>query len=589
MSSAPIQFGRYQLLRKLGRGGMAEVFLAQLVHGGVAKYLAIKRLLPPFGQRPEIIERLAAEARVTVWLTHPSIVQVYDFGRVGEDYFIAMEYVEGCDLRALLRHGKGPAVQLPMEVAVEVAYRICDALRYAHSCTDDSGAALGIIHRDVSPANILIALDGYPKLADFGVARARAAAVASGYDTKPGAILGKYNYMAPEQALGGDYDARVDLYAVGATLYQMLTGERPFSDREAQLRAGRFELPRAPSELRPSLPRSLDALVLRAMAPDPAARFQNADQLTAALLQELVNLGGPPRPHQLRRLVEEALRARGESPRGTQPTERPVPARSDSLILEQVTAVHRAIRKGWLPLSAAGPLPDTLDAGPLAAEETDPGSVEDTLQPALTSKPARQAPLAEVPTAPWVAPASDLPAVLRTLNRFLPAALILTAALLLFGLGLLVGRRLSPSAAGRQRVPATTAVVRSPAAAAPAPRAVPPASQPAPPSPPATRVVRKTDDRPAGPRPRRSASADDPMAILRRAQEAYASGHHQRAVVLAQSALRLKPNSTMGLQIWGASSCYLRREREARTAAARLPAAPRELLRQVCKQAGIKL
>jgi serine/threonine-protein kinase len=334
-------FGRYELIARLGRGGMAEVFLARLGSGDGAKQLAIKRLLPGCGDNPRLVQRLIDEARLCVWLSHPNIVQVFDFGRCGDSYFIAMEYVDGCDLHALLNPPGKPSLQLPMEVALELCFRVVDALRHAHNCTDGEGRQLGIIHRDVSPQNILISRDGYPKLADFGVARA---ALEMRDQTRPGIVLGKYSYMAPEQAAGGSYDRRVDLYASGATLYQMLTGSTPFVERADRPAASPWwELPRAPSSLRSSIPPSLDALIMKAMAPRADARYSTADEMAVAVLHELAVAGGPPKPHQLRTLVAQTMRQR----RGrkwlsnhTPATPRDFPLSEESLIPSEVTQVH---------------------------------------------------------------------------------------------------------------------------------------------------------------------------------------------------------------------------------------------------------
>ena len=336
-------FGCYDLVSRLGQGGMAEVFLARLGAGTAAKHLAIKRLLPGIGENPRLVQRLVDEARLCIWLLHPNIVQVFDLGRVGERYFIAMEYVDGCDLITLLRPPGLPSVQLPMEVALEICFRVLDALRYAHGCTDGQGRPLGIIHRDVSPHNILVSRDGYPKLADFGVARA---ALEARDATRPGTVLGKFGYMAPEQAIGEAYDRRVDLYSAGATLYQMLTGSKPFTDRASSPPEQWAPAPEPPSRLRPSLPRSLDALILKAMAPRPDDRFSNAEEMGAAVLQELAAVGGPPKPHQLRTLVSEAIRQRRRAGRRghasvSNVTPLDFPTHEGSLIAGEVTRVRQ--------------------------------------------------------------------------------------------------------------------------------------------------------------------------------------------------------------------------------------------------------
>lgn len=410
-------FGRYQLLRRLGHGGMAEVFLARLASGDAAKYLAIKRLLRTFSNRPRVVRRLANEARLTVWLTHPNIVQVFDFGRVGEHYFIAMEYVDGCDLRSVIRP-RGHAeqgCQLPIEVALDIAFQLTDALRYAHRCTDGEGQPLGIIHRDISPHNVLISRDGHPKLADFGVARA----AISDDLSRPGALLGKLSYMPPEQAKGLPYDARVDLYACGAVLYEMLVGGRPFGE-SSRLAAASERLPAPPSTLRPSLPPELDALVLRAMAPQPDDRFQAAEEFCEALARQLEAFGGRPKPHQLAGLVSEALTKRATPPEEPLSGMDAYEPGEDSLIEPEVTAVRHFM---ILPKAAGdaakqprfldsdtvpGQLPEPLGDRPTGTYEVPPALLHEL--PSASHELSRQQ-LAGAPTAPLPVPA-ELPHLL---------------------------------------------------------------------------------------------------------------------------------------------------------------------------------
>lgn len=481
-------FGRYQLLRRLGHGGMAEVFLARLASGDAAKYLAIKRLLRNFSDRPRVVRRLANEARLTVWLTHPNIVQVFDFGRVGEHYFIAMEYVDGCDLRSVIRprgHTE-QGCQLPIEVALDIAFQLADALRYAHRCTDGEGQPLGIIHRDISPHNVLISRDGHPKLADFGVARA----AISDDLSRPGALLGKLSYMPPEQAKGLPYDARVDLYACGAVLYEMLVGGRPFGE-SSRLAAASERLPPPPSTLRPSLPPELDALVLRAMAPQPGDRFQAAEEFCEALARQLEAFGGRPKPHQLAGLVSEALTKQATPPEEPLSGMDAYEPGEDSLIEPEVTAVRHFM---ILPKAAgdAARQPRFLDSdtlpGQLPGPLKEPPTGTYELPPALRSEPPSAAQklsrqLAGAPTAPLTVPAevphllppqptpvargvvAEPPGVFRTFGQRAlgagqtlwrstsqlllenwQAAALGAGALVLFALGFSVGRLTAPKA-----------------------------------------------------------------------------------------------------------------------------------------------
>ncbi len=376
----PESFGPYQLIARLGIGGMAEVFLARVGEGAGAKHLAIKRLLPRYCHSPRLVQRLADEARVCVWLRHPNIVQVFDFGRIGDAYFMAMEYVDGCDLHALLSPAGKLAQPLPIDLSLELGVQIVDALRCAHTCTDREGKPLQIVHRDVSPHNVLISRDGHPKLADFGVARA---ALELRDKTLPGEVLGKASYMAPEQAAGRPCDLRVDLYATGATLYQMLTGAKPFPNRSNDP-ASWERLPPPPSSLRPGLPPLVDELVLRALAPRREDRYASADEMGLAIMKALAASGGQPRPDRLATLVAEALR--GGPParevvavRAAPPD---IPIEEVSLIPGEVTLLRTAQD---LPITAP-PIPepdrrppstgdDTTVTAPRASSVSAPGAV----------------------------------------------------------------------------------------------------------------------------------------------------------------------------------------------------------------------
>ena len=290
----PETFGKYLLLSRLGSGGMAEVFLARTQSiGGFEKLLAIKRLLPFCTQDAETVDLLADEARITVRLTHPNIVQVFDFGRVGESYYIAMEYVDGCDLKSLIRIDETASSPMDLSLALYVTGCILDALDFAHTQRDSKQSPLGIIHRDVSPHNVLISHHGQVKLTDFGVARA----AISCHVTRVGDIRGKFSYMPPEQVCGGTIDHRVDVFAVGAILYELLAGRQPYRSASAgeQLQLLRFEM-QPPSALRTDLPRELDAVCMRALDKDPAHRFASAAEFAAALRDQALRLGGSALP-----------------------------------------------------------------------------------------------------------------------------------------------------------------------------------------------------------------------------------------------------------------------------------------------------
>jgi serine/threonine-protein kinase len=255
---------------------MAELYLA--LHrsmAGFEKLVVIKRILPLLNCEQEFIGMLQHEARLAATLSHPNIAQVYDVGEVDGTYFIAMEYVQGEDLRAIQRQLAANECRLPLEQAVSVALGLCAGLDYAHDKRDLGGNPLGIVHRDISPHNVIVTFSGDVKLIDFGVAKSR---LRLGDQTRSGSIKGKIAYMSPEQALGQPLDHRSDVFAIGTTLYELTTGRRPFRGRTdfetlRMVGAAGFE---PPSRVQPGYPRELEAIVLRAMAKQPENRYPTA-------------------------------------------------------------------------------------------------------------------------------------------------------------------------------------------------------------------------------------------------------------------------------------------------------------------------
>jgi hypothetical protein len=227
----PEQFGPYTVYESLGAGGMATVHRA--VHRGPAgeKTVALKRLLPEFAHNEEFVQSFIREARIASQLRHVNCAQTIDLGQVDDTFFIAMELVVGSDLRRILRHTATVSGPLPVPLTVLILSQLCDALEYAHNLADETGTPMGIIHRDVSPANVLVARDGTVKLIDFGIAKASAASLA----TMSGQLKGKFAYMAPEN-LVGSIDARADLFAIGVIAHELLTAPAAVRRRRGRLR-----------------------------------------------------------------------------------------------------------------------------------------------------------------------------------------------------------------------------------------------------------------------------------------------------------------------------------------------------------------
>lgn len=284
------QLGRYELIKRIAVGGMGVIYLAKSRGaGGFEKTVIIKKILEHLADEPEFITKFLDEGRTVVHLTHGNIVPVFDMGSQGGEYFIAMEYLPGRDLRDVLKRLRDSGELMPMSLAVFIAIEACKGLDYAHRCTGEDGQPLGIVHRDVSPSNILISRDGEVKIIDFGIARATGRVA----KTMTGRIQGKVCYMSPEQATGKSVDSRSDIFSMGVVLYEMLTGVRVFqgdSDLQSLDYVRQCEVA-PPSSINPEIPPELDAIVLRALVADRQARYQSIEKLHVALLEWLYGRG----------------------------------------------------------------------------------------------------------------------------------------------------------------------------------------------------------------------------------------------------------------------------------------------------------
>jgi len=276
------RFGRYNLVRKVAQGGMAEIFLAKFQGiGGFEKKIIIKRILPRFSENQEFIKMLIHEAKTAVQLHHQNIVQIYDLGKVRDTYFISMEYIRGKDLRTVLNRLKSQGQTMPEELAVFIAREVCKGLDYAHHITDQNGEPLNLVHRDISPPNILLSLEGEVKIIDFGIAKATSQAT----DTQAGVFKGKFAYMAPEQATGLPVDRRSDIFAIGLILWEMLTCQKLLeaeSDVLTLERAKRIDSYNPPFE-EYGIPEQLEHIIRKAIKQDREARYQTAGEIARDL------------------------------------------------------------------------------------------------------------------------------------------------------------------------------------------------------------------------------------------------------------------------------------------------------------------
>jgi serine/threonine protein kinase len=280
------KLGRYQLIRRLAVGGMAEIYLARLPGVGIEgfeKLVVIKRILPQHALDPELLRMFLDEARLSATLTHPHVTEVYDVGTDGEAPFFAMEHVLGANLRQLmLAHARKGAGPLPLEHALGIVAAAASGLHYAHGKRGPGGEPLHIVHRDVSPSNVLVSYDGAVKVSDFGIAKWAHQRT----QTQEGALKGKFGYMSPEQCRGKPLDARSDVFALGTILYELTTGEAPFAaatDFEIlnKIVGGPPAPPRWQGER--AYPPALAAIVMRALAREPDERTPTAQALQVEL------------------------------------------------------------------------------------------------------------------------------------------------------------------------------------------------------------------------------------------------------------------------------------------------------------------
>nr|HEX4318350.1 serine/threonine-protein kinase [Kofleriaceae bacterium] len=279
------RLGSFEIVRHLARGGMADIYLARAGD----KLVVLKRILPSHADNPRFVKLFLDEARLVASLDHPHIARVFELGTVDGNHFFAMEYVHGQDLRSTLRRTDRMRKKFPLDHAIGVAHDMASALHYAHERRGADDALLGIVHRDVSPSNVLVSYDGVSKLVDFGVAKAATSSV----KTRTGTLKGKISYMSPEQARGAAIDRRSDVFALGIVLWEMITTRRLFradNDLATIQMIINDPVPR-PTESRPDCPPELEAIAMRALSRDVGARYQTADEMRADIARVGKELG----------------------------------------------------------------------------------------------------------------------------------------------------------------------------------------------------------------------------------------------------------------------------------------------------------
>jgi len=300
----PTRFGqKYMLLERISTGGMSEVYRANATGpNGFSRAVAIKCILPHLTTDSSFTDMFIDEAKISAQLHHPHICQIYDFGRIEESYFLAMEHVEGQSLRMVQERFHGRRIRVPQALALFIVSELCDALDYAHGLSDRTGRPLSIVHRDIKPQNVLISYQGEVKLIDFGIAKASDRLTATRERFK-----GTFSYMAPEQVTAGiEVDHRVDIFAVGLILHELLTGKRVYGGGgPAMVDAIREARIAPPSSERRSLTEDLDAIVMRALARDRDERYQRAGDLKSDIEEYRLAWGHLCRRSDIAAMMEE--------------------------------------------------------------------------------------------------------------------------------------------------------------------------------------------------------------------------------------------------------------------------------------------
>lgn len=335
---------RYQVIERIDAGGMAEIFKGRALSlDGIEKPVAIKRILPTLSNDKKFLKMFIDEARLSMRLSHANIVSVFDVGRADNTYFLVMEYVDGSNVRKIFQKASETNFKLPIQVATFIILEICKALAHAHEATDMTGSPLGIVHRDVSPPNLLISWSGEVKITDFGLAKA----VSQLERTEPGVVKGKFSYLSPEAAEGKNVDARADIFGAGIILHELLTMRRLFigkNDMDTVDLVKKCVVP-APSTLNPEIPQELDSIVLKALARDRKKRYQTARQFSDDLANFLFKNQLKVTGFDLSRTIKELF---------SRPTDQ---------VDNYEARIREMIREEVLSLSMLGRLPSTMASG----------------------------------------------------------------------------------------------------------------------------------------------------------------------------------------------------------------------------------
>ncbi len=359
---------KYKIIQKLDTGGMAEVYIAESESlRGFKKRVAIKRILPHLTKNQKFVQMFLDEAKLSLQLEHGNIVSVFDLGKADAAYFIVMEYIDGTNMKHIIESHRRARKLLPIEQSIYIMREVCEGLSYAHELVDmTSNEALGIVHRDVSPPNILISKRGEIKLVDFGLAKATSQLE----ETDPGVVKGKFSYLSPEGASGLEVDARADVFSVGILLFELLTGQRLFygeNDYHTVELVREAEVPRITS-INPQVPQDMERILDRALAKDPAERYQRASEMSEELTKLLFTYGVAVTKSDISRLVTFTL--------SEQETVKPAKPKKPTTIIDAL------IQEEILKFTSLDDVDDPMEMGaqPLSPDEIsvlDPGDFID--------------------------------------------------------------------------------------------------------------------------------------------------------------------------------------------------------------------
>ena len=379
MAPQPVKFGRYTLLGLVARGGMGEIYHAR--YDGVAgfeKTCIIKKIRREYARDKSFVDRFLDEGRLLVSLTHSNIVQIFDMGVVGDEYYLAMEYVDGADLRMLLR-GILPG-RVPVAIAIGVTLEALRGLSYAHRSKDSAGRVIGIVHGDVSPSNILISSEGEVKLIDFGIARPARS------HSPDDAVRGKCAYMSPEQARGAVLDCRTDIFSMGIVLFEMAAGRRPFGDNVEEMICGESILGDIALSGEADLPDcngEFDRILAKALAPSAGARYQTADDMFDALIEYARRYGIICGQKEIYAYFHPYIEKIGKSSGAVGSADEVMSAALEAMIGMQSAGATRTRTLSPAPLpgretDANSALPDAIDVAPLPERNAEKFEIKET-------------------------------------------------------------------------------------------------------------------------------------------------------------------------------------------------------------------